>query len=155
MVGGLSADYQEIVGVEVCHSLHYLQMATEKMGKAFLLAHNEISAEDAERNHEGFAKYIKIAARNHALARKLEMRPEKFRDLINDRFVPLAQRIEQLAPALAKGGANPEYPWRDNSGFNIPCQWDFDPVVQDLTRSRAMFQRLIETLIQHFADLTS
>jgi hypothetical protein len=38
----------------------------------------------------------------------------------------MAHEIEILAPALAQGGPNPEYPWADKSGqIFVPADYSF------------------------------
>lgn len=43
-----------------------------------------------------------------------------------NQFLPVADEIETLAPALAQGGLNPEYPWLDKSGqICVPLDYSF------------------------------
>ncbi|GAF97798.1 unnamed protein product, partial [marine sediment metagenome] len=56
-----------------CHRLHYLQMTTEKLGKAGRLRAGANLA-TLRRSHRGFVRFLQLAARNQALAQALEIR---------------------------------------------------------------------------------
>jgi len=110
--------------VSDCHSLHYLQMATEKLGKAFLIAGGNASASvhtslvsfarnsalASKTNHKAFVRFLQVAAHNPDLQRLLQMNRRQLRAYIRS-LLPIADEIERLAPALARGGPNAEYPW--------------------------------------------
>ena len=40
--------------------------------------------------------------------------------------VPLAQRVEDLAPALDRDGPNPEYPWPSAGPIVAPAEHEFE-----------------------------
>ena len=93
-----------------CHSLHYLQMACEKLCKAARIAAGTDPAE-VQRSHASVAKHLPTIV-------KLYMSREAGR-LPRDNWVvnairPLARKIELLSPAVRDGGRSPqncEYPW--------------------------------------------
>lgn len=41
-----------------CHALHYLQMATEEMAKAYRIRDTQGDAEDLMRHHVGFERFV-------------------------------------------------------------------------------------------------
>ena len=43
-----------------CHALHYLQMATEKLGKAYRLRDTSAATEDLQSEHTGFASFLRL-----------------------------------------------------------------------------------------------
>jgi hypothetical protein len=52
--------------------------------------------------------------------------------------LPLADAIERLAPALASGGVNPEYPWESPNGIvHTPATYAFD-LTQDLSAPKGV-----------------
>jgi hypothetical protein len=107
-----------------CDRLHYLQMATEKLGKALLIGGN-ISLEHLLSSHSAFVKFLHVASNNHNLPAKLELTKGQVKAYFN-KFLPIAREIEILAPALAQGGPNPEYHWADNSGqVHVPADYEF------------------------------
>lgn len=100
------------LGVSQCHSLHYLQMVTEKIAKAYFWR----SGSPPPQSHAGFVQFLRFLG---------QTRPNE-RDRIADLFtfrrfsdfqswiravLPMAYDLERLAPALAQDGPNPEYPW--------------------------------------------
>jgi len=49
-----------------CHVLHYLQMATEKLGKAYLLA-GKTTIDEVENSHLAFTRFLRFISRNGKL----------------------------------------------------------------------------------------
>ena len=50
---------------------------------------------------------------------------EKWKQLIR-KGAPLAQRVEDLAPALCQNGPNPEYPWPPDDPEVSPVEHEFE-----------------------------
>jgi hypothetical protein len=108
----------------VCDRLHYLQMATEKLGKALLIG-GKTDLDRLMGSHAAFVKFLRIAANNYYLPVKLGMTKAQLKAYFTQ-FLPMAHEIEILAPALAQGGPNPEYPWADKSGqIFVPADYSF------------------------------
>ncbi len=107
-----------------CHRLHFLQMATEKLGKALLIGgHSKLK--DVTHSHSAFVKFMHIASNNYGLQSKLKMAKLQLKADFS-RLLPRAYDIEHLAPALAQDGPNPEYPWLDKSGqIYVPVDYSF------------------------------
>lgn len=115
-------------GVAACHLLHYLQMATEKLAKAYSWREGH----PPRPSHASFVRFLK----------KLDVRGRSDRQRIAaglgfkgaDGFqafirssAPLAYEIERLAPDLAGFDApNPEYPWPHRSPAHAPASFPFD-----------------------------
>ncbi|MGH7270646.1 MAG: hypothetical protein ACREJ3_09465 [Polyangiaceae bacterium] len=53
-----------------CHSLHYLQMACEKLGKAYRLRHPNANVDVIATRHVGFAQFINDYLRSPAVRLK-------------------------------------------------------------------------------------
>ncbi|MDZ7362838.1 MAG: hypothetical protein ONB46_19245 [candidate division KSB1 bacterium] len=107
-----------------CHILHYLQMATEKLGKAYFLS-GGTGVNEAQNSHLAFAKFLRLVARNGKLQKMLGMRSAQLRAHVRQ-LLPIAHSIEKLAPALAEGSVNTEYPWQSADGeIKIPIHYDF------------------------------
>ena len=98
--------------VEDCHRLHYLQMAAEKLGKAMLSRPGSMLPPVT--THAAFARMLQVLKSSPEVRRHLGFNdPAIFKRYI-DSLLPLAERIERLAPALAgMKQPNPEYPWAD------------------------------------------
>ena len=110
-----------------CHQLHYLQMVTEKLSKAYLWQ----SGAAPKKSHVGFGLFIRL------LSQVRQPKRQRIADLFGfGRFedfqnwartaLPLAYALEQLAPALAHDGPNPEYPWSHDAPQFVPVTHDFD-----------------------------
>lgn len=136
-----------------CHALHYLQMTTEKLGKALLLAYGTANLDAVRRTHRTFTRFLQIAARNHGLQRELGMTGLQLRTHIQQ-LLPIAYEIERLAPALADDGANVEYPWEAPPGtINVPASYNF-PInsTLQLPRGRNLL-KLIKVTLDRFYSL--
>ncbi|MFQ5630662.1 MAG: hypothetical protein ACE5I1_17970 [bacterium] len=113
-----------------CHRLYYLQMTTEKLGKALLIA-GHAKLEMITQSHTAFVKFMRIVSNNRKLQEVLGMKKSQLRARFK-RLLPLAYEIEILAPALAQSGPNPEYPWKDTSGRILaPVDYSF-PLLKQL-----------------------
>ncbi len=135
-----------------CHSLHYLQMATEKLGKAMLLARG-VDIAQIRSSHKAFPRFLQLAARHPALAYQFEMSPRQFLEYVKG-LLPLASAIEQLSPALAHDGPNAEYPWQESSGtIQIPALYHFPVSIQLEQPKGRKVLRLIQALLEQFEIL--
>jgi hypothetical protein len=105
--------------IEACHGLHFLQMATEKLSKAYFLRSN------VRRSHKYFSKFWCALPTVGRIRRELRYADSKtFRDDILS-VAGLVSRIEQLAPDLADEGPNPEYPWPYPNYQHAPGSYHF------------------------------
>jgi len=111
-------------GVHECHMLHYLQMATEKTGKAYLWR----SAKPPPKSHGGFMGFLRALLSRKDLKRIAKVfdfsRP---RDMVAwvTKVAPLAHDLEKLAPDLANDRPNPEYPWPHANPKHCPALHSF------------------------------
>jgi hypothetical protein len=105
-----------------CHALHYLQMATEMLGKAHIWRQGPPA-----NSHRAFVGFLRSLWSNRQAQRQLgfEGRNENWRHLIR-KSVPLAERIEDLAPSLSPDAPNPEYPWPRHAPETAPAEHKFD-----------------------------
>ncbi len=110
-----------------CHALHYLQMATELLGKA-----HAWKSGPRTNTHRAFVGFLRSLATNRTAQNQLGYagKNENWRHLIR-KSVPLAENIEDLAPALALDGPNPEYPWPRADPQTAPVEHSF-PVWKEL-----------------------
>jgi hypothetical protein len=110
-----------------CHTLHYLQMATEKLGKAHAWKKGPI-----KQTHRAFVKFLRSVSTNRKAQKQLgfEGKNENWEHSIR-KSAALAERIEDLAPALSQDGPNPEYPWPREAPEFAPVEHQFE-VWQDL-----------------------
>ena len=114
------------MGAHECHLLHYLQMATEKLSKAYFWR----SGKAPPKNHSGFIRFLKalLDRRPAELARTAKAlgfgRPKDL-DRWTDAVQPLAYSLQNMAPAEARDGPNPEYPWPHEDPTHCPATHSF------------------------------
>lgn len=135
-----------------CHALHYLQMTTEKLAKAMLLARGTDISE-VRYSHKGFLRFLQLAARHPALPRQFNMPVRQFLEYVRS-TLPLAGAIEHLAPALAQDGPNSEYPWQETTGtIRIPASYQFSASAQLKQPNGRKLLRLTQALLEQFESL--
>lgn len=104
-----------------CHALHYLQMATELLGKAHAWKHGPRSG-----SHRAFVGFVRSLSTNRKAQRRLGYeRNDSWEHMIR-KSVPLAEQIEGLPPALDPDGPNPEYPWPRDIPHTAPVEHTFE-----------------------------
>ena len=104
-----------------CHQLHFLQMATEKLGKGFATAPGGPPPLKVHRAFVGFLRSVKSSVQ---LQQACHCGPRQI-DAYIASLLPLARRIEDLAPSHAGDGPNPEYPWPEAHGITAPASYEF------------------------------
>ncbi len=107
--------------VPYSHQLHYFQMLSEKLSKAVLLTPK--SADPPEPSHAVFVRMLRTLKTRPDVRRQLGFgnNAKAFWAMI-DGMLPLAYKLEQLAPALAGfTRPNPEYPWHDRASSTVFC----------------------------------
>lgn len=126
-----------------CHQLHYLQMVTEKLSKAYFWR----SGAPSKKAHVGFGLFLRLLLQVPQNNRKKVTEVfefKRFQDFQNwaRAALPLVYAIEKLAPDLAQDGPNPEYPWPHAAPRYVPATFEFD-VWRQLTgtgRGRQLLQ---------------
>lgn len=138
-------------GIADCHSLHYLQMVTEKIAKAHFWRRGSPPPMD----HAAFVRFMRYFGQI----------PRNNRERIADLFtftrfddfqawirtvLPLAYELERLAPTLAQAGPNPEYPWPHEQPRFAPANEKF-PLWAELKYGRGRgLMRFIHTAVDRF-----
>lgn len=115
------------VGAKPCHQLHYLQMVTEKLSKAYFWRNGP----PAVLSHAAFLRFLtalnsRSKSDRERIAALLGYKDsDQLRWAIN-KMSPLAHELERLAPALAgPNGPNPEYPWPTSTPTEAPAHHEF------------------------------
>jgi hypothetical protein len=135
-----------------CHHLHYIQMLTEKLGKAYFWR----SKKPPRKSHAFFVRFLQAllsrrSVDNERIANLLGFsRAADFENWIPT-IAPLAHEVERLAPDLAGDGPNPEYPWPSKIPTEFPAGYTFS-VWEQLTetgRGRQLL-KVIEAAVREF-----
>jgi hypothetical protein len=113
-----------------CHALHYLQMATELLGKA-----NAWKSGPIGNSHKALVSFIRSLSTNRKAQKRLgyEGQNENWTHTIR-KITPIAETLQGMAPALADDGPNPEYPWPPHAPTVTPVEFVF-PVWEELTET--------------------
>lgn len=114
------------VGAHECHLLHYLQMATEKLSKAYLWR----SGHAPPKSHTGFVRFLRALLDRSPteldhIALTLGFKHRKDLDAWVRNIQPLAYALQNIAPAEAGNGENPEYPWPHEAPTHCPADHSF------------------------------
>lgn len=112
-------------GASECHLLHYLQMATEKLSKAYLWR----SGHAPPKTHTGFVRFLRaLLGRRGDLDRIAQVfgfgRQADMDNWMRSVQV-LAYSLQNIAPAEAGDGPNPEYPWPHDAPEHCPVDHTF------------------------------
>jgi hypothetical protein len=135
-----------------CHHLHYLQMAAEKAGRAIRNAVGQDGA--AAPSHAAIVMALRVL-RTHRRTRDVLFRGDRRRQAaVFAMCLPLAHDIERIAPAIARNGPNPEYPWStDGRLWTAPCDHAFT-LTERLTRPAGVaFARLLRQLLENLPQV--
>jgi hypothetical protein len=141
-------------GSHECHLLHYLQMATEKLSKAYLWS----SGHPPAKRHTGFIRFLKAlldrqTADLDRVARVLGFRRRKDLDSWVTSVQMLAYSLQNIATAEAGDGPNPEYPWPHAAPAHCPIGHTF-PLWNQLCNSgqgRKLI-KLVEQAVSRFEE---
>jgi hypothetical protein len=121
-----------------CHALHYLQMATEKLAKAVLLATGSRTEADVRASHKALSLLPGVLKGRRSDAQRVDYANPRAFDSFLDGVKSLCRAIDELSPSIgpqqAGGGAadgpNCEYPWFGRGGaagehWLAPAEWAF------------------------------
>lgn len=144
-------EFQRRSDIPRAQALHYLQMATEKLAKAYRFRDTATDVDALLTSHVGFAPFMNAFLLSDPFRREYAGRAAQFAVLRRD-CGRLARSVEQLAPAVDRVGypGNAEYPWADGERAIVPATWGFpDLALLYGPRGRA-FLKVIERAVQEF-----
>ncbi len=112
------------VDVAACHKLHFLQMACEKVAKAYRLRDTKSPESELLSRHTGFAKFVPSFCKM-VLSQRYQGKDAQLARVIRASQA-LAREIEKLAPAIDRLATpeNVEYPWQRGDEVIAPCQYN-------------------------------
>lgn len=128
------------------HALHYLQMATELLGKANAWRGGAVS-----KSHRALVGFLRSLSSNTKAQKRLgyDGQNENWTHTIR-KITPIAESLQSMAPALANDGPNPEYPWPADAPTATPVEFAF-PIWAELTETS--YGRTMITILHHlFAE---
>lgn len=138
-----------------CHVLHYLQMVTEKLGKAYYWR----DGTPPPKVHRSFVRYLQLL---NARSKSDRERIARFFGFPNAdslrawiaKASQWAYDLERLAPALAGDhGPNTEYPWPTQAPTQAPATYRFALYDQLIRHSyRRQFLTVLKAAVEHFPE---
>ena len=133
-----------------CHQLHYLQMATEKLAKAYMCKRAK-KDEPPKTVHAALSKFLRFSKDFSHLRQQMGYHHNymAYCGYINS-VIPIAEAIENLAPSGQNlSHPNPEYPFDTDKGIISPVKYEFKEI--ELNKQYFLaFDKLIIRLIQIF-----
>lgn len=112
-----------------CHALHYLQMATEKLAKAYFW-----KTRFPKKTHLAFSKFRRAIVNDDRVRNALGCKDDVWEARLKS-ISSLVDAVERLAPDLAGDNSNPEYPWPRDLPREAPVEFSF-PLWDDLGKAK-------------------
>ena len=138
---------QQLSAINECHKMLFLQMACEKLCKAFLIL-GGTTAQALQSSHGYIANPLPVVIRQQIVALKGTPNAMKGVQALTKH---LANEIEMLNPAIDRVGQRPdncEYPWEDASqSLHSPLDWQFGPSQLLITPNGRTFLKLVYAAI--------
>lgn len=144
----------ESQGVQKCHRLHFLQMACEKIAKAYRFRDTATSEEKLNTEHVAFSQFMGSYLASDHMKKRYRIHAKELPKIMKHAR-SLARAIEKLAPAVdrERSPANAEYPWQAGDQIVIPCEYNF-PDLELLTSPQGRsFLKMVKTAIDDFERL--
>ena len=140
--------------IPACHQLHYLQMACEKIAKAYRCRDRSVNLEELLKRHVGFAKFIGSFLASPSMKEAYRGRAAQLREVA--RLARARSReIEKLAPAVDRAASpeNAEYPWDSGEKVISPCQYSYPRLSLLTSPGGRTLLKLVSRAIQEFDPL--
>ena len=137
--------------IPACHELHYLQMACEKIAKAYRCRDTGTNLDDLLKRHVGFAKFIGSFLASPSMKAAYKGRDAQLRE-VSRLARALAREIEKLAPAVDRAGSpeNAEYPWESGEDVISPCRYSYPRLSLLMSAGGRTVLKLVARAIQGF-----
>jgi hypothetical protein len=105
-----------------CHELHYLQMALEKIGKAYVLRFGNAQIQNHRSSHDVVKLFMQNVLKDPSSKSLFGASETLLKEVRN-----LAAAVEHLSPAIEREShpRNCEYPWSDGTAITVPVDVKF------------------------------
>lgn len=137
--------------MESCHVLHFLQMACEKIAKAYRFRDTDTSEEHLTSDHVAFSRFITAFLKSEHIRLRYTGKREQLQQL-QKVGRKLAREIELLAPAVDRKNTpcNAEYPWPDGDELVVPCEYSFPNLSLLETPGGRSFLKTVAVAVDRF-----
>ena len=129
--------------IPLCQRLHYFQMTTEKLAKAYLTS---FYGKPPKTSHKKFVAFFRASKNHPRIWKTLGFKTHKDYVRIVDTLLPLVEKIESLAPTN-NNQPNPEYPWEVNTTVYSPLDYTFPEIYGIKNKTQSGFRR-IEKIVE-------
>jgi len=120
-------------GYPDCHSLHYMQMACEKLAKSWLASRRRVDPNDLK-THRLIKQTFHVVILEYC--RRGAVSAHSRREWMSTKLNQIAGEVERLSPSVEGPGFDPrpencEYPWSSEEGGNwiAPVDYAFPNLV--------------------------
>jgi hypothetical protein len=139
------------LGLPKCHELHYLQMACEKLAKAYRLREDGADVNKVITHHVGFVKFVNTFLLSSALLEEYEGQIARHKE-VRRTSAAIAREVEKLAPAVDRAWSpeNAEYPWESGETVVTPCAYAFPGLSLLSAPGGRAFLKLIERAFRDY-----
>jgi len=139
-----------------CHQLHYLQMACEKIAKAYRCRDTSVDLKELLKRHVGFAKFMGSFLASPSIQSAYRGRDAQLREVAKLARA-LAREIEKLAPAVDRAGSpeNAEYPWESGEDVISPVQYSYPRLSLLTSAGGRTLLKLVARAIREFEPTAS
>ena len=151
--------YEQLVRAQpslpICHQLHYLQMACEKLGKAYRLRQPAANVDAIVTRHVGFTQFVNDYLRSPEVRDKYRDRAAAHKSVCKA-SATIAREIEKLAPAVNRAWSpeNAEYPWERGdweAGAGqvlVPCDYGYPALSLLKTEKGSAFLKIVREALR-------
>ena len=115
----------QLKGIPICIRLHFLQMACEKLCKAYQCGKGT-DPDGLQTSHAFIKSHLPFIAKQQFA--QLGRNVQRDHSTTLRQIRQLAREIELLAPSVKDGGRRPEnceYPWENAGRLYVPAEYDF------------------------------
>jgi hypothetical protein len=146
--------YDRLAGeleIPACHELHYLQMACEKIAKAYRCRDTDANLDEFLTRHVGFAKFMGSFLASPSIKEAYRGRDAQLQEVAKLARA-LAREIEKLAPSVDRAASpeNAEYPWETGGVVIAPCQYGYPRLSLLTSAGGRTLLKLVTRAIQEF-----
>lgn len=138
----------------ICHHLHYLQMACEKVAKAYRLRDTRADIDTLLTRHVGLQKFISAFLLSPTISDEFADNRAQLQ-AIRRKARQLAGEVQRLAPAVDRQNnpSNSEYPWWSGRELVVPCDYSFPNLSLLNQPGGRMFLKLIRRALNDFESI--
>jgi hypothetical protein len=151
--------YQHLAGLPKpsfpqCHALQHLQMATEKIAKAYRIRDTKADPDELARHHTGFVEFVNSFFRSQTIRNEYRGKEAALKTLQKN-VEALAREIEKLAPAIdtLTTPENAEYPWERDGDVYRPCFYGYPNLQLLKTAGGRATMKMVERAFEAYETL--